>query len=199
MKKTIALCLGGVLLTGCGPVELPMPQEYALVLPIQPAQQAPKTDKAIVVATSMAEPGYRSAAMIYTQQPYELQRYVRSRWVAPPSNMLGGMVINALQQAHYFKAVTTPSVSSRPDYQLNVHLDSLQQSFLQPTSCVHLAVTVTLIDVTTLKVLATHAYVRDVDAPGNNAYAGVIAANQAAQWVAKQVAEFVRQSIDTIG
>jgi hypothetical protein len=43
--------------------------------------------------------------------------------------------------------------------------------------------------------LAAKTFVSNVDAPGNNAYSGVIAANQAASDVAKEVARFVVQAV----
>ena len=193
MKKGMGLTAVALLLAGCGPVELPVMHKYALTMPVKTIKQAPKTNKTLVVAVSMAEPGYRSKGMVYTQTPYELKQYSQSRWVAPPSKMLGSMVVNALQQAHYFQAVTSPAVGSQPNYQLNVHLDSLQQSFLKSSSYVHLAVTVTLIDVKSSRVIAARTYVKEVTAPENNAYAGVVAANQAAEWVATRVADFARQ------
>jgi cholesterol transport system auxiliary component len=133
--------------------------------------------------------------MIYVLTPFELQFYTESQWVAPPANMFGTVLVNAIRGSNFFKAVAAPPFVGQTDYQLNTYLIALDQSFMHPTSRAHLAVSVTLVNTKTREVLATKTIERNVDAPGNNAYSGVIAANDAADQVSREVARFVIKAV----
>ena len=139
--------------------------------------------------------GFQSRNMIYVLTPFELQSYTQSRWIAPPANMLNLVLVNAIEATHYFKAVASPPFMAKTQYQLNSYLVAMDQSFMRPTSRVNLVLSVTLVNSQTSEVLAAKTFVSNVDAPGNNAYSGVIAANQAASDVAKEVARFVVQAV----
>jgi cholesterol transport system auxiliary component len=190
------LCMSALVLVGCGPVHLSEPNEYMLSAQKQVVpSKVSRTRKTLLVATPVAAPGFQSRNMIYVQTPFKLQAYTQSQWVAPPARMLTSVLVNALRSTNYFKAVAAPPFVGKTDYQLNTQLVALGQSFRLPTSQIHLVLSVSLVKVSTLQVLATKTFVRDVKAPGNNAYSGVVAANQAAAWASKQIARFAVRSV----
>jgi cholesterol transport system auxiliary component len=191
----------GILLTaatalvGCSPLNMPPKNDYTLVSKkVAYSNRPSRTNKTVLVSMPAAAPGFQTRNMIYVLTPFKLQSYTQSQWIAPPANMLMTSLVNAIRGTNYFKAVAAPPFVGNTDYQLNSYLVALDQSFMRPTSRIHLALSVTLINAQTRQVLATKTFVRNVDAPGNNAYSGVIAANKAAAWVSKQVATFVVRS-----
>lgn len=192
IKQMMRLSLVGVVaLAGCGPLNMPPQNDYTLApKKLAYSNKRARTGKTILVSSPIAAPGFQTRNMIYEQTPFELQSYSQSQWVAPPANMLTSVLVNALRGTNYFKAVAAPPFSGKTDYQLNTYLVALDQSFMRPTSRIHLVLSATLIEAKSFRVLATKTFVKNVDAPGNNAYSGVIAANRAAAWVSKQVARF---------
>ena len=194
MKKIITTLLfaSALTLSGCSSLNMPPQSEYTIATKaVSASNLAPRTGKTILVSAPIAAPGFQSRNMIYVLTPFELQSYTQSRWVAPPANMLNSVLVNAIEATRYFKAVVAPPFIGKTNYQLNTYLVSIEQSFLRPTSRVNLVLSATLVNAETLQVLAAKTFVYHADAPANNAYSGVIAANQAASWVAKQVARFV--------
>jgi cholesterol transport system auxiliary component len=200
MKKIITTLLFGSVLvfSGCSSLNMPPQNEYTIASKIVSAtNQRPQTEKTILVSAPIAAPGFQSRNMIYVLTPFELQSYTQSRWVAPPANMLSSVLVNGIEATHYFKAVVSPPFIGKTNYQLNTYLVSMDQSFLRPSSRVNLVLSATLVNAETLQVLAARTFVYHVDAPANNAYSGVIAANQAASWVSNQVARFVVEAVDS--
>lgn len=198
MKKLIIglLSVTTVALSGCGPLNMPPAREYALsAKKIGNKAGVARSSKTILVSAPVPAPGYATRNMVYEITPFELQAYTQSQWVAPPASMLTPILVDALRGARYFKAVASPPFTGKTDYQLNTYLIALDQSFMRPTSQVRLVLSATLIDAKSMKVLATKTFVRKVNAPGNNAYSGVLAANRAASWVAKQMAHFAVRAV----
>jgi cholesterol transport system auxiliary component len=194
MRKlvTVILLAATTALVGCSPLNMPPKNEYTLVSKkVAYSNRPSRSNKTLLVSMPVAAPGFQTRDMMYVLTPFELQSYTQSQWVAPPASMLSTVLVNAVRGTNYFKAVAAPPFVGNTDYQLNTYLVALDQSFMRPTSRVHLALSVTLVKTSTRQVLATKTFVRNVDAPGNNAYSGVIAANKAAAWVSKQVARFV--------
>lgn len=198
MRKLIMgiLLVETAALVGCSPLNMPPKSDYTLVSKKVAYSNRPSaTDKTVLVSMPSAAPGFQTRDMIYVLTPFKLQSYTQSQWIAPPANMLMTSLVNAIRGTNYFKAVAAPPFVGDTNYQLNSYLVALDQSFMHPSSQIHLALSVTLVNSQTRQVLATRTFVRDVDAPGNDAYSGVIAANKAADWVSNQVAGFVVNSV----
>ncbi|EKD91769.1 MAG: hypothetical protein ACD_29C00390G0002 [uncultured bacterium] len=131
--------------------------------------------------------------MIYVTVPYKLKPYANNRWVAPPADLLLPLLTQSLRSIGYFRAVVTSPFSGMTTYQLNTRLLMLQQEFLQPISQVRFILEVTLMQSLTGKIISNRVFSIVVSAPNNNPYGGVLATNQAANALSKQIAQFVVQ------
>jgi cholesterol transport system auxiliary component len=161
----------------------------------RPSKHTKTTPYTLFVSKPVANAGYDSHAMIYIVKPYQLRSYAYNQWVDTPANMIMDVLTGYLQQSNYFHAVTFPPSSSRSNFRLNTQIIMFQQEFLQPVSQFHLILQVTLINNQTQKIIATRRFESITDAPGNDPYSGVIAANSAANKVGLEVTKFCTQFI----
>jgi cholesterol transport system auxiliary component len=193
MMRTSLILLLSTLLAGCAPfqsAQLANPTLY--VLEAKPLAKVARVKRELVleVAGPRAWPGFDTTQMIYVQRPYELDRFATNQWVDTPSRMLAPLLVRALEQTGSFKAVV-PSPSVVPaDVRVDVELIRLQQNFATRPSRVELTLRVQLIDVRTKRVLAARSFDEAENAPTDDPYGGVIAANLALQRVLEQVADF---------
>lgn len=193
MMRTSLILLLSTLLAGCAPfqsAQLANPTLY--VLEAKPLAKVARVKRELVleVAGPRAWPGFDTTQMIYVQRPYELDRFATNQWVDTPSRMLAPLLVRALEQTGSFKAVV-PSPSVVPaDVRVDVELIRLQQNFATRPSRVELTLRVQLIDVRAKRVLAARSFDEAENAPTDDPYGGVIAANLALQRVLEQVADF---------
>ena len=182
-------------LVGCtltSPVKLPPQSEYAIsMMKTSTASNRSQSSMTLLVSMPIASPGFNTDDMIYMDVPFKLRSYANHRWIAPPAQMLMPVVAQTLRNKNYFKAVVTPPFSGVTSYRLDTQLMLLEQEFLQPISQVHLVMQATVINNNSNQVLASRQFTIFVKAPGNDAYSGVLAANNAASVIALQIASFV--------
>ncbi len=138
----------------------------------------------------VADPGYRTSKMIYTKTPFQLKSFSVNKWVAPPAQMLLTVLLQRIRERNYFKAVVSPPFSGSTNYRLDTQLISLQQEFYRPESGVRFIVQANLFSNATNTVIASKRFHAYIPAPGNNPYAGVLAANRAAAIITTQIAAF---------
>jgi cholesterol transport system auxiliary component len=143
-----------------------------------------------------ANAGYQNNGMIYVTAPYELHAYVYNQWVDSPANMMLNVLTDHLQQSNAFKAVTFSPTTSLSDFRLDTQIIIFQQEFLKQNSQFRLVIQATLSNVSTHKVIASKRFEAIIDAPLNNPYSGVIAANHAANQIAVAITNFCIKSID---
>ena len=132
--------------------------------------------------------------MLYTMVPYKLMSYANSSWVAPPAQMLLPLLSTTIRQMNVFQSVIPAPFPGFSNYTLNTTLEVLQQEFFQPVSQVRMVVFVSVTENKTQKVVASQRFSALVPSPGNDAYAGVLAANTAAGEIADKIALFVKKT-----
>ncbi len=202
LATVLLLLFSMLLLTQCSvfsPVKLQPNSNYTISnLPNSNNQnlklKQTASSKTLFLASPSAASGYNTNDMIYITVPYKLKSFANNHWVAPPADLLSTLLANALRRQHYFHAIVTPPFSGLATYQLNTQLLVLQQEFLQPESRVRLTLEITLIQSANGSVLASRVFTIVIPAPENNPYSGVVAANLAANMLAKQISQFVVQA-----
>ena len=182
-----------LLLLGCA--ALPAPQvasQNIYVLDAQPALQAAssKHDFVLTISHPQARPGFDTPQMIYTRQPHELNSFVTSRWAEPPAHMLESLLVQALEQTGGFRAVVQTTGSVSGDVRLDTELIQLRHDFSIQPSRVQLTLRAQLIDLRGKRVLAVKQFDEVENATRDDAYGGVVAANQLVQRVLAQLADF---------
>ncbi|GAB4392040.1 MAG: ABC-type transport auxiliary lipoprotein family protein [Gammaproteobacteria bacterium] len=156
------------------------------------------TSHTLLVSAPVANPGYDSSNMIYTQaqHPYQLQSYTRHQWVAPPADMLLPLLANRLSNRNYFHAVVTPPHAGITDRRLDTRLISFKQEFSKRhASRAHIMLRAELINNDSSKVIASRLFEVETLAPSNDPQGNVIASNDAISKLLSQITEFaVRNS-----
>lgn len=197
-RSGFALCCLA-LLAGCGsllPKPAAPPTLYALddvtaIAAPQPAASAPT----LIISTPRAAAGFDTRHIVYQRQPHQLDYYAQSQWADTPAQMLAPLLLRALERGGAFRAVLAAPAAAAGDYRLDTELIRLQQDFAATPSRVRLTLRAVLVNTATRRAVAAREFDVSLPAPGEDAYGGVRAANQAAQQLLGELAAFCSQAI----
>jgi len=182
-----------LLLAGCSALQAPQVENpHIYTLDARPALPARQTAGHLVLLVSMprARPGFDTPQMAYLRQPHELNYFAVNRWADAPSHMLWPLLAQALEQTGNFRAVVQTPGPVSVHMRLDTELVRLQQDFGTQPSRLQFTVHAQLIDVIAKRVVAAKLFDESEDAPSDDAYGGVIAANRVAQRLLDQLADF---------
>ena len=155
-----------------------------------PGNARSKRDLMLAVSTPRARAGYDTAQMIWVRQAHRLEVYSRNRWADTPARMLAPLVAQALEQSEAFHAIVqAPSVASAT-LRLDTELIRLQQDFSVKPSRVQFTLSAQLIDTGTRRVVASAEFDESENAPSEDAYGGVLAANRALERLLARLVTF---------
>ena len=183
-----------VLLAGCAGL-LQAPQVDTLnvhLLDARPAAAGPGTqparDRVLAVSAPRARAGFDTEQMAYVRRPHSLEYFANNRWADTPSHMLAPLLAQALEQR--FRVVVRAPSAVHADLRLDTELVRLQHDFTNRPSRVELVLRAQLVDLRGRQVLAAAEFEETENAPSEDAYGGVIAANRALQRMLQWVADF---------
>jgi cholesterol transport system auxiliary component len=193
MRPTRILLAAAVLLAACAPLQLPQPESqntFLLDAQLPAAQQPVRHELALAVGETRAWPGFDSAAMAYTRRANEVDYFARNRWTEPPARMIAPLVAQALERSGAFRAVVRARSPAAAELRLDTELMRLVQDFRAQPSRVELALHAQLIDLRDGRVLAAQDFEAMEDAPSDDPYGGVVAANRALARLLGELAAF---------
>jgi cholesterol transport system auxiliary component len=185
---TLAMLLGGC--AGLQPPRVENSNTYVLGAQPFAGTVRAKRDLVLEVGAPRARPGFDTPQMVYVRQPYELEYFATNRWADTPSHMLGPLLAQGLEQTGSFRAVVQTPSTVPADLRVDTELVRLQQNFATRPSRIELTLRAELIDVRGKRVLATKSFDETEDAPTDDAYGGVTAANLALGRILEQLADF---------
>ena len=142
------------------------------------------------VSAPRSSPGFETDRMAYVQRAYELDYFASNRWADAPSRMLGPVLARALEESGGFGAVVQAPSTVSADVRMVTELVRLQQNFETRPSRIEITLRVQLIDVRTGRLLGTRVFEATENAPSDDPYGGVTAANVALQRILEQVVQF---------
>jgi cholesterol transport system auxiliary component len=145
----------------------------------------------LVVNVPVAQPGFDGPHMAYMQRPYEVSYYATHQWADSPARMLTTVLVQALEQTGYWRAIVPMPTSVRGDHRVEIDQLELVQTFLQKPSQVHLALRVQVIKLPEHLVLGTRLFDAAEVASTDDAYGGAVAANRAADKLVREVADWL--------
>ena len=145
----------------------------------------------LVVNVPVAQPGFDTPRMAYRQRPYEVSYYANHQWAEPPATMLIPLLVQALEQTGYWRAIAPMPTSVRGDHRIEIDQLMLLQDFLQQPSHVRVALRVQVIKLPEYQVLGTRLFEGGEVAPSDDAYGGAVAANRAADKLSREVAVWI--------
>lgn len=156
---------------------------------------APRSEKEhpgiLLVNVPQAEAGVDSRRMAYLLRPFEVSYYAANQWVDTPSRMLVPLLAQVFEKSGVWRAVIPMPSSVRGDYRLDSHSLALQQEFLQQPSRVRVTVRMQLLELREQRVIGARGFEIIENAPSEDAYGGVLAANQAVGQLLERVAAWV--------
>ena len=191
MKAIVPMLL--LLLAGCSALQAPPVQNvhhYLLDAQVPAGTAAMKRNLVIEIGMPRARPGFDTPQMAYVQQPFELEYFALNRWADTPVHMLAPLLAQALGQTGAFRAVLRPPSAVPADLRLDTELVRLQQDFRSKPSKVEFTLRAQLVDLRHDRVLATRVFDETENAPSENPYGGVIAANRALRRILESVSAF---------
>lgn len=136
---------------------------------------------------------FNTSQMAYTIKPYQISYFAKNAWAEPPAEMLQPLLVQTLQNTHFFRAVTT--LPAQSDYVLNVQLLELRQNFLCQPSRIELKLRAQIINSVTNEIVGTQLFCVVRAAPCCNPYGGVIAANEATAEALAEIATFTVRTL----
>ncbi|HUW51065.1 MAG TPA: ABC-type transport auxiliary lipoprotein family protein [Sulfuricella sp.] len=191
-SKTISPVLI-LVLAGCAsfrPVETEFQHTYLIEAQPSQAEHVRPIPLTLSISPIRAMPGYDTSRMAFVRQPHVLEYFARNRWVDSPAKMIAPLLERALERQSGFRAVTSAAETSRGDIRLDMELVLLRQEFMSSPSRLHLKLRVQLVEQANHRVLATKEFEAFENAPSDDPYGGVLAANSALPGLLGQISDF---------
>lgn len=148
----------------------------------------------ILVLPTRGAPGFDQARMAYVRQAHQIEYFAENQWVEAPARMLTPMLVSALERSGGFRAVLAAPSAGMGQVRLSTEIVRLQQEFMGAPSKVRFTLRARLIEDGTRSVIATREFEAVADAPSENPYGGVQAANVAVSKVMDELAQFCVQN-----
>jgi cholesterol transport system auxiliary component len=193
MKAALAALAVAALLPGCAPFQPPAESARTYVLDARPDPAPRYANRNLVLAVGVprARAGFDTVQMAYVRRPHELEYFAKNQWADTPARMLAQAIAQAIAQSGAVRAVVQAPGAVSAQIRLDVELLRLLQDFTVRPSRVRLTLQAQLIDTGTGRVLVMREFDVSEQAPSDDAYGGVIAANRALQRLLGQVTEWV--------
>ena len=145
----------------------------------------------LMVTVPEAAPGFESPRMVYVRIPYELNTYATSRWVESPARMLAPLIVQRLESSGLWRSVVQMPTPVRNDFRLDIGQVALAQEFLQEPSRMRLVLRAQLTTLREPGVRGTRSFEIFEDAPSEDAYGGVLAAQGALRRLLNELVEWL--------
>jgi cholesterol transport system auxiliary component len=163
-----------------------------LTSPANPTRSEAAT---LLLSLPKAQPGFDTQRMAYLLRPHELSYYAFNEWADTPARMFHSLLVQTMEKTGLWHAVVAAPSPVRSDYRLDCDSLVLEQQFFSP-SRVRLALRAQLIDLKRQLVIDAHGFEVIENAPSDDAYGGVIAANRAAATMLEHLAQWVITAMD---
>jgi cholesterol transport system auxiliary component len=196
--KAVSLTLL-LMIAGCslGPTETTAPRSYFLNPEISwknPHRFSERIGTAVLLITQpKAQAGFDTERMAYLPRPYEVNYYAFNQWADTPARMLHRVIVENLDKSGLWSAVLQSPGAVPAQYRLDLDNLILEQQFFSQPSRVRLSVRAQIIETKKPAILATRSFEVLEAAPTEDAYGGVLAANQAAAKLLIEIADWLNQ------
>jgi len=187
--------------TACslGPTETTAPRTYFLDPEISWKNPRGFSDRlaasVLLITQPKAQAGFDTARMAYLLRPYEINYYAFNQWTDTPARMVQQLLVAQLDKTGLWRAVLQTSAPVPAQYRLDCDTLILEQQFFAKPSRVRLALRAQLIEPKKQSVLASRYFELLEPAPSEDAYGGVLAANQAAAKLLAQIADWLDNAL----
>lgn len=190
LRNIISLAIISSLLSACSlfsPVQM---EQTEYIIDSVPYTAAKKHMRAISILVPQPDAStiYNTTSMAYTQKPYEISYFAKNRWAATPPQMLQPLIVETLQNTHYFRSVGGAGALGSYDYVLHTEILEFNQEFFGNCSVMNVKLRAQVVKTSTNRVVATKEFAVIETAPQSTPYGGVVAANRAVSRILSQMA-----------
>lgn len=191
--RYLLLAIGMLFFSACSvlsPVQPKEPTKYMLsrtpaCVPVKRTHH-----KIMLVSVPETRPVYNTNQMAYTLRPYQMAYFSRNEWAETPTQMLHPLLVQTLQNTHYFQAVMVPPYTGRYEYMLNTQLLEFKEDYTQRVPVFVMKVNAQLYKIATNQIYAARQFTTTIVMPQNSPYGGVYAANAATANILEQISIF---------
>ncbi|UCE62947.1 MAG: membrane integrity-associated transporter subunit PqiC [Nitrospirota bacterium] len=185
-------------LTGCGLMgSAPPPTMHTFILDGEmPSETLPTvTERAgkgvLLVNVPRANAGFSTPRMAYSVREHEVNYFTQNQWANTPAQMLHPLLVQALERTKIWETVVRMPSTVRGDFQLDTENLELLQEFIQQPSRVRLKLRMQLIELRGHRPIGTREFSVLEEAPDEDPYGGVLAANRAVTELLKQLTDWL--------
>jgi cholesterol transport system auxiliary component len=150
----------------------------------------------LLVLIPETTPAYATTQMAYSTEVYQIAYFTKNEWAETASQMIQPLIVQTLQNTHYFSEVLSPPYFGRHTFALRVEILELKQDFTSEPAMLKLAMRVSLSRNATNQVVATEELSVSEPMSEKSPYAGVLAANEAMPKLLRELAAFVVENAD---
>lgn len=149
-----------------------------------------KTLPVLLVTIPRTQAGFDSPRMVYLLRPHEIRYYADNQWADTPGRMLTRLLAEALEKSGAWGTVIQMPSAVRGDYRLDADDLALQQEFFSNPSRLRLTLRLQLVALPGQTVIDARQFDIMEEAPSEDAYGGVLAANRAVGRLMNEVADW---------
>jgi len=159
----IALLLGGA--AGCGAAR--PSKYYTLEMSTEPPAASNSYPVALLIGRIRAPQLYRDTRIVYRTGSTQMGTYEYHRWVEPPTDMLGAMLLHRLRASGKYRSVELLRSNARGDFILHGRLQELEEVD-GATLAARVVMEIELHDPKTGAVVWSHFYAHDEPVNGKS-------------------------------
>jgi cholesterol transport system auxiliary component len=150
------------------------------------------------IAVPRARPAFDSARIVYVSRTYEIRFFSKSQWVDTPARMLAPLLIEAIGASRRFQPVRS-GAGVDAAFRLETEITALQQEFTVRPSQVRFGLRAQIVDVAEHRIVATRDFETVEEAPSDDPYGGVVAANRAVGRLLRDLTAWCEESAEASG
>jgi cholesterol transport system auxiliary component len=196
--KAIPLALCVSISSSCGlfsPVKMET-QKYVINKIPSDLPNAKPHAVSLSVLVPETNPIYGTTQMAYTMQAYQIAYFSQNEWGETPSQMIQPLIVQTIQNTHYFSVVLSQPHFGRHTYALRTEILELKQDFTSSPATLDLAMRFQVSREATNQIIATKELSVREPMLEKTPYAGVLAANEATAKLLQELARFIVEAAD---
>jgi cholesterol transport system auxiliary component len=185
------------LLTGCSvfsPIKTEPNNTYLLSQIPTPSVKKSSHPLTLLVNYPQSSSVYNTTQMAYSTQMFKMAYFSKNQWIDTPAQMLQPLIVQTLQNTHYFKNIVSPGMLGQYNIVLNTQLLQMQQVFFNNTSKVRIVLKAQMVDVNHNNRLMAAKEFSVEESAFPTPYGGVVATNRGVAKILAQLALFTTQS-----
>jgi cholesterol transport system auxiliary component len=193
MARAALVALCAMLFSGCAllsPVDTAAKKYVLSSIPLDLPNERTRSATLLVLVPE-THPAYGTTQMAYTTQAHQIAYFSRNEWAETPAQMMLPLIVKTISNTRYFSEVRSPPHFGRHTFALRTEILELTQDFTSDPAVLRLTMRFHLSREAMNRVIATKEVSVREPLRERNPAAGVVATNEAAVKVLRELARFV--------